>query len=66
MLVGNLLGLGLGPVLVAAFTDYYFGGPEFVGDSLQLVALITMPLATWLLWSRRNDFAVEVPQPTSS
>lgn len=59
MLVGNILGLGLGPVLVAAFTDYYFGGPEFVGDSLQLVALVTMPVASWLLWSRRRDFAVE-------
>ena len=60
MLIGNVLGLGLGPVLVALFTDYYFGGPEFVGSSLQMVAILTMPIATWLLWSRKDLFAVEV------
>lgn len=60
MLIGNLLGLGLGPVLVAIFTDYYFGGPEFVGSSLQMVAIITMPLASWLLWSSKDLFAIEV------
>jgi MFS family permease len=60
MLVGNLLGLGLGPVLVALFSDYYFGGPQFIGQSLELVALTTMPIATALLWWRRHDFAIDV------
>jgi hypothetical protein len=46
--------------LVAIFTDYYFGGPEFVGSSLQMVAIITMPLASWLLWSSKDLFAIEV------
>ncbi|MDG0979547.1 MAG: MFS transporter [Halieaceae bacterium] len=60
MLVGNLLGLGLGPLLVAMFSDYYFGGPQYIGSSLELVALITMPVATWLLLWRRHDFAIDV------
>jgi MFS family permease len=36
----NLLGLGLGPTLVAATTDYVFGDPKAVGSSVALVGFI--------------------------
>ena len=45
----NMLGLGLGPTLVALFTDYVYGEPELVGYSLATVAAITGPLSAVIL-----------------
>ncbi|WP_448518400.1 spinster family MFS transporter [Rhodoflexus sp.] len=39
LLCQNLLGLGLGPTLVALLTDYYFGKPEAVVQSLSIVSI---------------------------
>jgi MFS family permease len=42
LFIVNLIGLGLGPTLVALSTDYIFGSPEMVGYSLILVSIIAM------------------------
>lgn len=39
LFVVNLLGLGIGPTLVASFTDYVYGDPLAVGRSLLWVSL---------------------------
>ncbi|OEY70912.1 hypothetical protein BI198_03005 [Rheinheimera salexigens] len=50
LFVINLIGLGLGPVLVAVLTDYVFQDPTAVGKSLSLVSFIIIPIAILLLW----------------
>ena len=42
LFIVNLIGLGLGPTLVALCTDYVFGSPEFVGYSLLFVTSLAM------------------------
>lgn len=58
MLIGNILGLGLGPLLVALLTDYVFVDPALVNYSLQVFALVTMPLSGLILWRVRGYFAI--------
>lgn len=47
----NVIGLALGPTLVAACTDYVFGDPNAVARSLGLVSMFMGPIAMLLLWS---------------
>lgn len=49
--VVNILGLGLGPSIVAAFTDFLFGSDLAVGKSLALLAGILGPLGVIILYS---------------
>ena len=49
-LVANLIGLGLGPTIVAATTDYVFGYDEAIGKSIALTAGILCPLGGFILW----------------
>jgi MFS family permease len=46
----NLCGIGLGPTVVAAFTDKVFRSDAAVGDSLALVIGLAAPLSALLLW----------------
>lgn len=46
----NLVGIGLGPTLVALCTDYLFGEDAAVGDSIALIAGISAPLAAVFFW----------------
>ena len=59
LLVGNVLGLGVGPLLVALITDYGFADPQSVGQSLQIVLSLALPLATLVLWRVRHFFGLE-------
>jgi MFS family permease len=47
----NVIGLALGPTLVALCTDYVFNDPGAVARSLALVSLVMGPVAVALLWS---------------
>ena len=47
----NVLGLALGPTLVAATTDYWFADSQAVARSLALVALCVGPIAVLLIGS---------------
>lgn len=61
LLIGNILGLGFGPLLVALLTDYVFSDQSMVHYSLQVFALTTMPLSAILLWRVRRYFAIGNP-----
>jgi len=52
LLVFNLLGIGLGPTVVAFFTDYVLRNEARVGESIALTYLIFAPLTAGLmLWA---------------
>ena len=57
VVMANILGLALGPALVATATDYIFGAPEAVAKSLALVSVVIGPLAAWLLLSGQRAYA---------
>lgn len=50
-LASNLIGLGIGPTVVASFTDYVFKNDAAVGKSLALTAAIMCPLAIVIMLS---------------
>lgn len=49
LLVINLVGLGLGPLIVGLFSDFAFTGVEGVRYSLAIINMVTAPLAFLLL-----------------
>jgi MFS family permease len=68
ILIGNLLGLGLGPLVVALLTDRFFGRPDAVGQSLLIVGLAVLPAASLLLLRgsvlfARRDEATSAAEP---
>ncbi len=52
----NVLGLALGPTLVAASTDYIFQDTMAVAKSLALVAVFVGPIAVYLLNQGRQSY----------
>ena len=54
-LLSNLLGLGLGPTVVAAITDYVFESDAALGQSIALSACILCPLAFIVLRSGTKE-----------
>ena len=52
----NVLGLALGPTLVAASTDYVFQDTMAVAKSLALVAVFVGPIAVYLLNQGRQSY----------
>ncbi|MBT3624609.1 MAG: MFS transporter, partial [Gammaproteobacteria bacterium] len=52
----NVLGLALGPTLVAASTDYIFQDTLAVAKSLALVAVLVGPIAIYLLNQGRRSY----------
>jgi MFS family permease len=50
LLVGNLVGLGLGPTVVAGATDFIFADDAAIGKSIALCGSILCPLAAYILW----------------
>ena len=50
-LSSNLIGLGLGPTIVASFTDFVFKDDAAIGQSLALTGAIMCPLAALILLS---------------
>lgn len=49
-LSSNLIGLGLGPTVIAMTTDYVFGYDEAIGKSVALCAVILCPVGAVILW----------------
>jgi MFS family permease len=49
-LLANLIGLGLGPTVVALCTDYVFANDAAIGKSIALVCAVLCPLTALLLW----------------
>lgn len=50
LMVASILGVGLGPTIVALITDFVFRDEMAVGYSLSAVALLIPPICALLLW----------------
>jgi MFS family permease len=63
-LCANLLGLGLGPTVVALTTDYVFKSDAAIGQSIALSAGILTPIAIAIMWSglKQVRSAIEIAQ----
>ena len=49
-LASNLIGLGLGPTVIAMTTDYVFGYDAAIGKSIAVCAAVLCPLGAFILW----------------
>lgn len=61
----NLIGLGLGPTLVALSTDYIFESPDLIGYSLLLVTSLAMATSAILLKLCLPHYRVTIKQLNS-
>jgi MFS family permease len=50
LFIFNVIGFGLGPLMVALFTDYVFQAESQISYSLLLTSLILGPLGTFVIW----------------
>ncbi len=60
LLAANLIGLGLGPTVVAATTDFVFGYDAAIGKSIALCAAVLCPIGGLLLWSGMSKIKNEI------
>ena len=60
LLVANLIGLGLGPTVLAATTDYVFGADEAIGQSIALMGAVLCPMGAAILWYGLRDIRHEI------
>jgi MFS family permease len=60
LFVANLVGLGLGPTVVAATTDYVFADDAAIGRSIALAGAVLCPLAALVLWSGLGAIRAEI------
>jgi MFS family permease len=58
----SLIGMGLGPTLVASFTDHLFGRDAALGQSIALTILIAAPVSALLLWLSRKPYRKALAQ----
>ncbi len=56
LFVTNMFGMGLGPTLVALFTDRLFKDDQALGGSIVLAIAVSGPLALLLLWFSRASY----------
>ena len=56
----NLLGIGLGPTVVALITDFGFGDDAAVRYSLAIVNLVVAPLAAFILWKGMAPYGAAI------
>lgn len=50
LFIFNIIGFGLGPLMVAFFTDYVFRAESQIGYSMALTGLLLGPLGTLIIW----------------
>jgi len=60
LLVANLIGLGLGPTVLAATTDYVFGADDAIGQAIALCGAVLCPLGAFILWYGMRDIRAEI------
>jgi len=59
-LLVNVIAQGLGPTLVALFTNYLFEDEQALPKSLALTAAVVMPVGITVLWSAARHYRVAV------
>ena len=52
----SLVGMGLGPTIVAMFTDQVFANDDALGSSIALTIAIAAPVSALLLWLARRPY----------
>jgi hypothetical protein len=52
----SLVGMGVGPTVVATFTDTLFKSDAAIGSSIALTIAIAAPLSAVLLWLARRPY----------
>jgi MFS family permease len=62
LFIFNVIGFGLGPILVALFTDYVFQAESQIGLSLAVTALILGPLGTLVIWLGMKPYGRSVAE----
>ncbi|MFM0114732.1 spinster family MFS transporter [Paraburkholderia nemoris] len=60
LLAANVIGLGIGPTLVALLTDYVFRDDAQVGKSLTCVLLLASAIGLILVWTGRRAYRSEL------
>jgi MFS family permease len=55
--VFNVVGYGLGPLLVALLTDRLFGDEAMLATSMALAAALLAPLGLWASWAALRPYA---------
>ncbi|MGZ6022194.1 MAG: spinster family MFS transporter [Rhizomicrobium sp.] len=65
LFIFNVVGFGLGPMIVALFTDYVFGSEADLRYSLSLVAAVLGPLAALSIWSGLKAYGRSVARAKS-
>ncbi len=56
----NILGMGLGPMVVALITDYGFGDDMALRYSMSIVGAVFAPLAALIFWSGLKSYRIEM------
>jgi len=64
LFVFNVIGFGLGPILVALFTDHVFKAESQVGLSIAATGLILGPLGTFVIWLGMKPYGRSVAAAT--
>jgi hypothetical protein len=62
LFIFNVIGFGLGPLLVALFTDYVFQAESQIGLSLALNGLILGPIGTLVIWLGMKPYGRSVAE----
>jgi MFS family permease len=62
LFVFNVIGFGLGPILVALFTDYVFKAESQVGLSIAATGFILGPLGTFVIWLGMKPYGRSVAE----
>jgi MFS family permease len=66
LLVATLIGLGFGPTVIAATTDFVFGYDEAIGKSIALCAGILCPTGALILWFGLSHIRHEIDIQTEA
>lgn len=56
LFTANLLGVGLGPTVVAVITDHFYRNEQLVGYSIATATLVLIPVVVGLLWLGLRPF----------
>jgi MFS family permease len=49
LLVLNLIGIGLGPLTIAAVSDHFLGGKAYLGTAMSIVSAVVVPVGALIL-----------------
>jgi MFS family permease len=57
LFIVNVLGLGIGPSLIAATSDFILQDELAIGKAVSIVAIIVMPFASLILFNSRKRYS---------